>query len=122
MRSPGLQRGPVTPSLDGERQGPVVPWAVQSASIRPPLVVSPLQWLQARQAHIRLSYVRARKFPFRLGRMWRTCVHSPPMHAPPVPLGPAAHAVPLPTGPPTRPPRVALTAVSSQLSGAQAPG
>src|SRR5438132_3696416 len=122
MRSPGLQRVPVTPSLDGERQGPVVPWSVQSASVRHPLVVSPLQWLQARQAHIRLSYVRAWKFPLRLGRMWRTCVHSPRMHALPVPLGPESNAVAIPTGAPTCPPWVALSAVSEQLSGAQAPG
>src|SRR5439155_23201693 len=122
MRSPGLQRVPTTPSLDGERQGPVVPWAIQSASVRHPLVSSPLQCWQARQAHIRLSYVRAWKFALRLGRMWRTCVHSPRMHALPVPLGPASNAVAIPTGAPTCPPWVALSAVSAQLSGAQEPG
>src|SRR5436309_9393052 len=122
MRSPGLQRVPTTPWLDSERQGPVVPWAIQSASVRHPLVSSPLQCWQARQAHIRLSYVRAWKFPFRLGRMWRTCVQLPRMHALPVPLGPASNAVAIPTGAPTCPPWVALSAVSAQLSGAQEPG
>src|SRR5436190_11858193 len=122
MRSPGLQRVPTTPWLDSERQGPVVPWAIQSASVRHALVSSPLHCWQARQAHIRLSYVRAWKFPLRLGGMWRACVQLPRMHALPVPVGPASNAVAIPPGAPTCPPWVALSAVSAQLSGAQAPG
>src|SRR5207244_1575064 len=92
MRSPGLHRLPTTPGTSGFSG-------------------------QGRQAHIRLSKLRAWKLPNSPGRMCRTCVHSPAIHA-----ESGVKAVATPTGAPTCPPWVASSAGLAQESGAQEPG
>src|SRR5262249_25388508 len=72
---------------------------------------------QERQAHIRLSKLLAWKLPKSPARMWRTCVHSPAMHA-----EPGANAVGTPVGAPTCPPCVASIAGLVHVPGAQEPG
>src|SRR5436309_3300257 len=91
MRSSGLQRVPDTPGTSGFSG-------------------------QERQAHIRLSKLRAWKLPNSRGRMCRTCVHSPAMQA-----ESAVNAVATPMEAPTWPPWVASSAGLAQVSGAHEP-
>src|SRR5436190_16390394 len=91
MRSPGLHRLPTTPGASGFSG-------------------------QGRQAHSRLSKLRAWKLPFSPFLMCRTCVHSPAMHA-----ESGVNGVGTPIGAPTWPPCVAVSAGRAQVSGAHEP-